>query len=102
MRYHIVAMLPLGCYAKLPYMVFVYRLPAVHKQKQCEAVLHTLKTGDSTLSKKKKLLPGGRGFSNLRERNSIIKWRDDMKDILEMLKARPTSMQPKMSNKIIE
>ena len=61
MYYRIVAISSLGFYAKPLYLVFVYQLPAVCTQAntQCQAVVHTLKLSDSTLFKKKDLLPGG-------------------------------------------
>ena len=53
MYYRIVFLSPLGYYAKLPYLVFGYRLPAACTQAK------TLKSSNSTLFKKKNLLPRG-------------------------------------------
>ena len=56
-----VALSPLGCYAKLLYLTFSYQLPAAYTQAktQCQVVVHTRKSSDSTLFKKKNPLPGG-------------------------------------------
>ena len=58
-----VALSPLGCYAKLLYLAFSYQLPAAYTQAktQCQAVVHTRKSSDSTLFKKKKPVTGGDG-----------------------------------------
>ena len=61
MYYRIVAISSLGCYAKLPYLVFGYQLPAACTQANtlCQAIIRTLKSIDSTLFKN--ILPGGGG-----------------------------------------